>query len=1622
MLQVSDEELAKFKSQDTHHASVLHIILRESEDKKTEKLLQFVNNIPYLEEISTMECADGLKAGKCYPDQALRTLCAAAQSDRYLNIAKSLLLAETDINGMQDGMTPLMQAAMHGSIEILKMLLHQKASVDCENSQQETSLLLACRSRQWQAAKVLFYSGANGLHADIDGQTPLHVAVVSGGVELVEHMVSRKEKVVLNKLKEICSLSDACQFNYGMLIELYPDLSNGQINEVVSQACRLRNTDVLEFTGITLANDVLATHITQAYYAGHLNCLNTLLKCTEGRKELPCLNITVSESCKHKEFISLTIFLVNKLKRDFNEDNGEPLRTAARSGNFSAIEYLIQKCHAKVDKPDTHGATALLFACMESHSDIVDLLLNWGANVNVLAEETPLTAACRHGQQKIVNRLLKENPISTILSKTNKYGQSPVDIAINNGHTALAANLMKKGAQLSPKNVSFHSLCQLGDTEQMSAFLQACMDHQVADEKSLSVVGQADNSKLLDLLLTNDTVIKSRETLVKALETASIMGSKMIVSKLIEWDNGNVWKSIKNKPTNPIFQAIKHHHPDIVELLLERGCSLTTDSWPLQDIVRSNSILTLVLEHLPQPVLNEALLVGCSLGHQVPEFCVRLLLNKSADVNYRNPQTQLTPLLAATTIPCETLVRTLLEYGADPNDIDDQKNCPLYLACDAGYHSIVSLLLYNGNDESKDCKYKHGSGDPSPSHLPPEKYPLWISCLHGYLDLVTLLAENKANLNLQNEKESLLEASHKAGQHEVVRLLLQYEADPAALSSIDLKTACHYGYAERAVYVAIAHEATMDELCACISEAFNEGFPETGMGIIINTPDKDKQKELSQVLQRWSDTRLQSPSTNDNEDRQSKEENPLWQCLYNRNTEQMIKLIKKGWNPNITNIDGITLLQACLSEKNIPIVHALCSLRDVDQKVLIDFNQKDSLGRNILFYVLKYLKGRFEQTDLFHLLVKKGADMQAVDDFGRTLLHEWNPQSATASTLDTSFESLKHIPNILDKCDSKGQTSLHAAVLQRNRLKVRQLLEAGSSPTHPDTNKISPLKLAARNPDIYQVFMSFQPDLRRVETLIPSSDDVQRASFSNEYTAAHRIPAALNKLFHKTNAQSSLHLFRETFETSVLISEESSFTEEFKNFCRIVPEFIRDLSNEIEKEDPLFAFKSTLSGSCCEGTKVIAMDEADVLCLFSHPDWQEFSILNHEEGSYTFIQLASNKFAEKYPKLVRKSYLSVHSVFGQFYGLIRKFLAKVLRKYKNLYIREPDSILESTYAISSLKLSWSSKVIQWQEFSLDVVPAILLTKEKIPKELNHYDLLHDIFVVPKWTASLIDAPYVDEAFRLGFSFPEEDLIHAMPDSLRQGYKLTKAVVRNCMVIDDRPIDLYISSYLLKCKMFECFAEMPDFAEKMKTRTKQDLNDDNLQAPRKILAYADQILQKLEESIKNQYQESFFLKGCNLLSHYIYREDFRPLLYMRLCRAMLQSPSDNIDPWKSLAQVVAEQLVKEEHFQRVAFVEEISTLKTMGLDANWRSENGTCLLYHMIKYGLVHGVHMLTEWGAALEDIDGDGRSAFQVAKDFKQPEVQKLLQKKGNYIRGIDKLNIVMSFTLSFTSFSVKTI
>ena len=97
--------------------------------------------------------------------------------------------------------------------------------------------------------------------------------------------------------------------------------------------------------------------------------------------------------------------------------NGDPdqddrgwtaLMRAARMGHANIVEILIQQ-GADLEKSDNQGWTALLWAVNQEHLSVVDALANHGADVNVKAKDgrTPLMVAISEGNDEILERLKK---------------------------------------------------------------------------------------------------------------------------------------------------------------------------------------------------------------------------------------------------------------------------------------------------------------------------------------------------------------------------------------------------------------------------------------------------------------------------------------------------------------------------------------------------------------------------------------------------------------------------------------------------------------------------------------------------------------------------------------------------------------------------------------------------------------------------------------------------------------------------------------------------------------------------------------------------------------------------------------------------------------------------------------------------------------------------------------------------------------------------------------------------------------------------------------------------------------------------------------------------------------
>jgi cytohesin len=89
----------------------------------------------------------------------------------------------------EGGLTPLHIAALRGSVEAVKALVH--TDVNVRDNKNRTPLHLALEYEHCDAALPLLQRGADVNAVDGDGRTPLHLAAEAGCVEVVELLLQR---------------------------------------------------------------------------------------------------------------------------------------------------------------------------------------------------------------------------------------------------------------------------------------------------------------------------------------------------------------------------------------------------------------------------------------------------------------------------------------------------------------------------------------------------------------------------------------------------------------------------------------------------------------------------------------------------------------------------------------------------------------------------------------------------------------------------------------------------------------------------------------------------------------------------------------------------------------------------------------------------------------------------------------------------------------------------------------------------------------------------------------------------------------------------------------------------------------------------------------------------------------------------------------------------------------------------------------------------------------------------------------------------------------------------------------------------------------------------------------
>ena len=417
-----------------------------------------------------------------------------------------------------------------------------------------------------------------------------------------------------------------------------------------------------------------------------------------------------------------------------------PLQGALYKGHLSIVLLLLER-GADPGSHDHNGHTALYMASSHGYSEVVDSLIDCGADLNTQCEDnnnsldvrwTPLQVAIHKGHLDIALLLLKRGADP----ESRCYGdQTALYMASSRGYSEIAQSLLYYGADLSAQ-------CDDKDGWQDVQWTPL----QVAIHK-----GYLDIASLL--LGCIHMVQKQIE-----LYTASSCGNIHTVRSLLDHGVNPNKKCEDNDGRRdvkwtPLQVAIQKGYLEIVLLLLEGGANPE-----LRDHNDDQTALYLVSSHGYSEV-------------------VRPLIDHGADPNAKcrdchdgGFEVKWTPLHAAIQKGYLHIALLLLEGGADTETRSNWDETALYMASYHGYADVVRLLIDRGADLNTICKDRDGNDV--------KLTPLLITIHKGHRDIALLLLEGGADTETRRKwDETALHMASYRGYADVVQSLIDRGAD-----------------------------------------------------------------------------------------------------------------------------------------------------------------------------------------------------------------------------------------------------------------------------------------------------------------------------------------------------------------------------------------------------------------------------------------------------------------------------------------------------------------------------------------------------------------------------------------------------------------------------------------------------------------------------------------------------------------------------------------------------------------------------------------------------------------------------------------------------------------------------
>lgn len=513
-------------------------------------------------------------------------------------------------------------------------------------------------------------------------------------------------------------------------------------------------------------------------------------------------------------------FIENKINLDAQDLKAEgqtALHYAAEKGHKGIVNLLLD-AGADINSKTIKNISPLFIAVCNNHIELVELLINRGADLTTTSGSHPLHTASTEGYGEIVEILLKANCNSNI--KTTKGSITPLYIAAEKGHEHIVKILLKYGADVNlgiDNNVTpLMAAAHRGHLEIIKILIEHHALLNVASKEgnqALVIASAHDQYHVVEHLLKLEElqpIFKDNRT---HLWHAASGGHFKTVKTILQIDK-SIINQVDNKGVSPLYIAAENGHLDIVQLLIAEGADFNLVNKynysplfiacathrteivkllvqqpniiidPLENLQDSKpsaiaavnplavaadrgflDILKIIVKKIKASpirlIITEQALFAAVIKNQFP--VIQYLLTEGVTVNLLDPEGK-TPLWYACCANNKSIVDWLINKGADVNLSNKAGQTPLNLVCSTGYLELAKLLKNHGANLNHGDNYNFTS--------------LHRACINGQLDTVKWLLAEKVNVNTLTLSDSTPFIDACITRHEsIINLLLENNVD-----------------------------------------------------------------------------------------------------------------------------------------------------------------------------------------------------------------------------------------------------------------------------------------------------------------------------------------------------------------------------------------------------------------------------------------------------------------------------------------------------------------------------------------------------------------------------------------------------------------------------------------------------------------------------------------------------------------------------------------------------------------------------------------------------------------------------------------------------------------------------